>query len=470
MSSSLSKKIGFWSATALIAGSIIGSAVFIKPATMAAQLGSPILLAVVWLVAGLFSLCGALIYAELGAAMPETGGIYVFFRKMFGNFTAFIYGWSAFAVINTAAVAAISFVCAKYAGYFLHLPQFDAGVVASVKWHIPFVGDLFPLQDAGVKILAIVLVLLFTWINYRSVNAGNRFQLFSTGIKLLVIAALSFGLFFSGKGDAAHFFDHSSPLPDNMTGAIVVAMTGAFYAYDGWINITLVAGEIRHPQKNIPRSLLTGMLICIVTYLLINQAYLYVLPISVMKDSPLVAADAIEVAWGHTGGMIVAILIVICTVGALNGNLMATSRVTYAMGQDGNFFSWTGKTNSRYLTPGNALWLHAVWTCLFIISGSFDMLADMFVFVTWIAYALGAAGIFILRKKRKDIARPYVAWGYPLLPLLFILFSVFYLVITVWNDISNYLDHKQPVINSLLGLLLTAAGIPLYFYFRKKDK
>jgi len=435
---------------------------------MAAQLGSPVWLAVVWLIAGLFSLCGALIYAELGAAIPETGGIYVFFRKMFGNFTAFIYGWAAFAVINTAAVAAISFVCARYADYFLHLPQADSGLVNSFKLHIPFIGDLFPLQDIGVKAIAVLLVLLFTWINYRSVNAGNKFQLLSTIVKIIVIAALAIGLFLSGNGSTSNFYHSAMPSPANMVSAFVVAMTGAFYAYDGWVNITFVAGEIKQPQTNIPRSLLTGMVICIITYLLVNQAYLYVLPIDKMAASSLVAVDAIEAAWGHTGSTVVAVLIVVCTLGALNGNLMSTCRVTYAMGQDRNFFSWAGKTNPKYLTPGHALWLHAAWTCLFIISGSFDMLADMFVFVTWIAYGLGATGIFILRRKMKNIAQPYKSPGYPWLPLLFILFSSFYLIITVWNDVSNYINHRQPVINSLLGLVLTAAGIPLFFYLRKK--
>jgi APA family basic amino acid/polyamine antiporter len=468
MPSSLSKKIGFWSATSIIAGSIIGSAVFIKPAAMAAQLGSPVLLTLVWVIAGLLSLSGAMIYAELGAAMPETGGIYVFFRRIFGNFTAFLYGWSALAVINTAAVAAIAFVCARYANYFLHLPSLDEATVASARWHIPLIGDLFPLQDIGIKSVAVLLVLIFTWLNYRSARGGNRFQVISTAVKLLVIATLIGGLLFSGKGDVANFFHSNAPLPENMISAIVVAMTGAFYAYDGWINITFVAGEIRDPQKNIPRSLITGMLICMIVYVLINQAYLYILPVEKMSISSLVAADAIEAAWGHTGGLVIAVFIVICTLGAVNGNLMTTARVTYAMGVDRNFFSWAGKTHKTYLTPGNALWLHAIWTCLFIITGSFDMLADMFVFVTWIAYALGAAGIFLLRRKTKGTALPYKSFGYPVLPLLFILFSTFYLVVTVWNDISNYINHRQPVINSLLGLLLTAAGIPLYFYLRRK--
>lgn len=466
---SLQKKIGFWSATSIIIGSIIGSGVFMKPSSMAAELGSPLWLTAVWIIAGIFTLFGALIYAELGAMMPETGGIYVYFRKMFGDFFAFLYGWAAFSVINTAAVAAIAFVCAEYADYFLHLPRFDSITEQSYKWHIPFIGDLYPLENAGVKSLAVVLVLFLTWLNYRSVKAGSYFQVVSTIVKVAVIAALVFGIFLSGEGSAANFVDAPNPKTGNaLFNGIVIAMTGAFFAYDGWINVTFIAGEIKQPQRNIPRSLLLGVIVCIAIYVLVNQAYLYVLPIGKVIDSPLVAADAIAVAWGKEGGAVVAALIVICTFGAINGNTMATSRITYAMGKDKVFLPWTGKEHKRYNTPGNALLLHGIWTSAFIITGSFNMLADMFVFVTWIAYLFGAIGIFMLRKRMPGLLRPYRIWGYPLVPILFIVFSAFYLITTVKSDIQNYLDHAQPVINSVLGLAITALGIPLYYYFKRK--
>ena len=467
---SLQKKIGLWAATSIVAGSIIGSGVFMKPATMAAQLGSPIWLTLVWIIAGVFSLFGALIYAELGAMMPRTGGIYVYFREMFGEFVAFLYGWAAFAVINTAAVAAIAFVCAQYADYFLHLPRFSAAVEQSYVWTIPFIGDLHPLENFGVKMLSIFFVLFFTWLNYRSVKAGSSFQLISTVIKMLVIAALVFGIFFSGEGSLSHFV--ASDNPKTGTGlmqGIIVAMTGAFFAYDGWINITFMAGEIKQPQKNIPKSLFIGVFTCIAVYLLVNQAYLYALPIEQMATSQLVASDAIAVVLGNTSGAIVAALIVICTFGALNGNIMATTRITYAMGKDKVFLPWTGKEHKRYNTPGNALWLHAIWTSLFIISGSFDMLADMFVFISWVSYGVGAVGIFLLRKKMPNIERPYKIWGYPVVPLLFIAFTTFYLFFTIWSDVSNYLAGRQPVINSVFGILLTAIGVPLFYYYRKRN-
>lgn len=468
-SSSLAKSIGFWSASSIIIGSIIGSGVFMKPATMAAQLGSPVWLTIVWVIAGVFSLFGALIYAELGAMMPETGGIYIYFRKMFGDFVGFLYGWAAFSVINTAAVAAIAFVCAEYADLFFYLPRLDHATEQRFSMHIPFIGDMYPLENIGVKMLAVFFVLFLTALNYRSVKAGSLFQLISTVLKVLVIAALIAGIFLSGKGTLQNFVTAENPKEGwSLLSSIVVAMTGAFYAYDGWINITAIAGEIKQPQKNIPRSLITGVFVCILIYILVNQAYLYVLPVEKVATSSLVAADAISIAWGTTGGMIVAVCIVICTFGAINGNILATARITYAMGQDKIFWPWTGKTHTRFQTPGNALWLHGIWTCLFIITGSFDMLADMFVFITWIAYLFGAIGIFWLRKKYKSAKRPYSTWGYPLVPVLFIAFSTFYLVITVRNDVYNYLYDKQPVINSLLGLAITGLGLPLYFYFKQK--
>ncbi len=466
---SLTKKIGFWAATAIIIGSIIGSGVFMKPASMAEQLGSPIWLTVVWVIAGLFSLFGALVYAELGAMMPETGGIYVYFRRMFGDFVAYLYGWAAFSVMNTAAVAAIAFVCAQYADYFLHLPGFDAVTEQSVVLHLPFIGDIFPLKNFGVKSLAITLVAGLTWLNYRSVKAGSSFQLISTVVKIGVIAALVVGIFFFGHGSFDNFFRSENPKQGGaLLSGFIAALTGAFFAYDGWVNITFVAGEIKQPQRNIPRSLFTGVIACIIVYILVNQAYLYVLPVEKIAASSLVASDAISIALGNTGGALVAAMIVICTLGAINGNIMATTRVTYAMGKDKVFLPWAGKEHRRYQTPGNALWLHAAWIALLIVSGSFDMLADMMVFISWIAYGMGAVGIFMLRKKLPHAERPYKIWLHPFVTLLFIGFTALFLIITVYNDVTNYLNDRQPVVNSLLGIVITALGVPLYFYFRKR--
>jgi APA family basic amino acid/polyamine antiporter len=465
------RSIGFWPATAIIVGSIIGSGIFMKPAVMAAQVASPVWLSLTWIIAGLFSLFGALIYAELGAMFPRTGGLYIYFKYMYGDFVAFLYGWGAFAVINSASVAAISFVCAQYADYFLHLPRLPVTTEQAWVCHIPLLGNLYPLQNLGVKMLAIGLVLGLTFLNYLSARAGNVLQVVTTFIKVGVIVLLVLGIFFSGNGSAQHLIAPAVHPKEgwNLVGGLVAALTGAFMAYDGWVNITFVGGEVRLPQKNIPKSLLTGLLVCITVYLLVNLAYLYVLPAHIMAASPLVAQDAIAVALGKTSGAIVAALIVICTFGAINGNTLSISRVTYAMGKDKLFFAWTGKEHPRFHTPGNALWLHGIWSSLLIMSGSFDMLADMFTFTAWVAYLLGAIGVFLLRKKMPLQPRPYKVWGYPLVPLLFIGFALFYVVSTVWNDISRYMAGEAPVVNSLFGLAVTALGAPLYLYFRRQS-
>lgn len=469
----LKRQIGFSAVVSIVVGSIIGSGVFMKPATMAAQVASPVWLALIWVIAGLFSLFGALIYAEAGAMFPETGGQYIFFKKMFSPVVGFLYGWGALAVINTSAVAAISFVCAQYADFFLHLPRFSEPVENGTLFHIPFIGDLYPLKNAGVKCLAIVLVISFTALNAASIKWSSRLQFVSTVVKIIVLFILVAGIFLSGKGSFSNFITPSSQTvlstPELVAG-IVAALTGAFMAFDGWVNVTFLGGEIKNPQRTIPRSLITGVIICIVVYLLVNQAYLYVLPVDAMAGSSLVASDAIAVALGKTSEAIVAALIVICTFGAINGNIMATTRITYAMSCDRLFFAWAGKESRQSGAPVNALWLHAAWTIVFIISGSFDMLADMFTFISWIAYLCGAVGIILLRRKIPDAPRPYRMWGYPVVPLLFILFTLFYLFTTVRNDVINYITGKTPVINSLLGILITAAGLPLYYYFRNRSK
>jgi APA family basic amino acid/polyamine antiporter len=464
------QSIGFGAATAVVAGSIIGSGIFMKPAVMAAQVGSPIWLTVVWIVAGIFSLFGALIFAEIGCMFPQTGGLYVYLRHMYGEFVAFLYGWAGFTVINTASVAAIAFVCAQYADFFMHLPQFPPAVEQSVVWHLPFLGNLYPLDNVGVKSMAIALVLGLTLVNYLSVRAGSALQLVSTLIKIVVVTLLVAGIFYSGNGTTANFVNPSVHPKQGfgLLGGLVAALTGAFMAYDGWINITFLGGEVRNPQKNIFRSLVTGVSVCIIVYLLVNQAYLYVLPVDKMAVSPLVASDAIAVALGETSGAIVAALIVICTFGAINGNTMAISRVTFAMARDRLFIPWTGKEHPRFHTPGNALWLHGIWATFLIISGSFDMLADMFTFVTWAAYLFGAIGVIILRKRMPDQLRPYKVWGYPVVPWLFIAFASFYLVSTIWNDVNNYINDRVPVVNSLLGLTVTALGVPVYFYYQRQ--
>lgn len=468
----LERRLGLWASISIVVGSIIGSGIFMKPAIMAGQVGSPLILLLVWVVAGVVSLFGGMINAEVGTLLPKTGGQYVFFRYMYGDFFAFMYGWASLSVINTASAASIAFVFAQYAEYFIDLPRFSSEFEKSVSFAIPFIGKIFPLENMGVKTLAIALISIFTWINYYSVKVGGAVQVFFTLLKVGSLLMVVLLIFFWGKGSVQNFFTVSDDRDTSSWGMIsgfIAACSGALMAYDGWNNLGFVAGEIKNPGKNIPRGLVIGLTTCLLMYVLITQAYLYVLPIDEMKRSSLVASDALRIVMGVAGGGLVALLVMISTAGATNGNILPCARITFAMAGDNKFFPWAGKVHPRFHTPGNALLLQGVWACLFVLSGSFDMLTDMFVFVSWMFYGFAGYGVFILRKKMPDTERPYRVWGYPVVPVIFILFAGFYFAVTLHTDITNYIAGKTVFINSVFGLVITCLGIPLYWYFRRKN-
>ncbi|MGE5107145.1 MAG: APC family permease, partial [Sphingobacteriales bacterium] len=280
------------------------------------------------------------------------------------------------------------------------------------------------------------------------------------------------GILFSGKGTTVNFITNSPGFDLSgwkLLGAFMAATTGAFAAYDGWNNLNMVAGEIKDPKKTITRSLIMGLWACIFVYVLVTLAYMYVLPMDVMAKSPLVASDATAVIFGPVGGTIIAILIVVSTFGVTNVNLLTNARVVFAMSESKIFFKSAAKVHPKFKTPGNAVMILGIWSSLLVLSGSFDILADMFIFVSWVFYGLVIWGLFILRKKIPDAERPYKAWGYPLIPLLFLAFTTIYVITTLYNDINNYIEGKSPIINSVFGLILTAIGIPLYFYFKRKN-
>ena len=460
----LQRTLSLSSVIALVIGGVIGSGIFMKPAVMASQLGSPVLLLAVWVVAGIITLFGALTNAEAAAMFPETGGQYIFFQKMYGNGFAFLYGWSAFAVFNTAGNASIAYVCSTYADYFLHLPQLNSSTVASVQIHIPFIGTIYPLQNIGIKLLTVFLIVLFTWINTRSVQWGAGVQRFLTALKVTAILVLIFGIFFSGNGSSEHLFQKLSNAPQGFSviPAFMAATAGAFWAYDGWNNITFIAGEIKHPQKVIPKSLLFGLSTCILIYALLNYAFILALPVEAMAASSFIGADAASAIWGSTGAALIVLLVVASTLGTTNSNVLATARVTFAMGSESKWFQAAQKVHPVFQTPAHALWINAAWTIVLIFSGSFDMLTDMLIFVSWLFYGMSALGVIILRFKMKHRERPYKVWGYPLVPVVFVLFTFFFLVSTVYTDVMNYRSGTTPIINSLFGLLIAAVGIPVY--------
>jgi len=469
--SGFKRTIGLNTTIAIVAGGVIGSGIFMKPSLMASQLGSPLLLLSVWLVAGLVSLFGALSNSELATMFPETGGPFVFFQKIYGNAFAFVYAWAAFAVTNTAGNASIAYVFSQYTNYFVEMPRFSEAIERSFHFTIPFIGTIFPLENFGVKSLTILLLFALTLVNYRSAKDGGTLQRVLTALKIIAMLILVGGLFFSSKGSFSNTVTASGTMPHGwaLVGAYMAAISGAFWAYDGWNNITFVAGEVENPRKNIPRGLFIGLSLCVVLYALINLAYSYILPIGSMAASSFVASDAATIAWGSVGGSIIALLVILSTLGAANANVLATARTTYAMGEDNKLFAPAACIHPKFQTPGNALFFNLVWSTLLIFSGSFDMLTDMLVFVTWFFYGMSALGVLILRFKMPDVDRPYKVWGYPVVPVLFVAFVAFYLGSTLYTDITQYLEGKTHLINSLLGLAITCVGIPVYYLSRKKS-
>lgn len=467
------RTIGLTTATALVITSIIGSGIFMRPAEMAGLLGSPLLLMLVWIIAGVFTLLSIMVIAEIAAMVPETGGNYAFMRHMYGDFWAYLYGWSAFSVVNGAGTAGIAFISAQYAEYFFTLPRFSTEIENSVIFHIPMVGDIFPLENFGVKILTVITLCIFTIISYRSTKTSGLLQSVFSAAKVAAIILLAGGLFFSGNGHFSNFIESSAIIkPEGfaLVAALVAASNGALQAYDGCNNMLNITGEIKEPGRNIPKSLFLGLSACILIYLLINAAMMYVLPVDKMAGSSLVASDAATAAFGVTGGGLIAFLICLSVLGTTSANIFTPPRMTFAMAQNDRFFRMAGKVHPRFQTPGNALLVHLGLMIVMVLSGSFFILTDMYIFIVWAFNLMLMAGLFILRRKMPERERPYKVWGYPWMPLLVIVFNAFYLIITLVDDIQNYIEGKSRLMNSVFGVAVTALGIPLYWYFRWKYK
>lgn len=461
--------LGFFTTVSIVVGAVIGSGIFKKPALMAQQLGSPELLIGIWVLAGVLTLFGALTNAEVAGMISATGGQYIYFQKMYGNFIAYLYGWAVFAVIQTGSIASITYVFSEYSQHFWTLFAFPPHIEKSVVLHIPYIGNIFPLQSFGVKLLTIGIIWGLTLVNYLGVRFGGLIQNIFTVLKVAAMLALVVLSFTIGSGSTANFFtDSSSAAPQATIALIVAALSGAFWAYDGWNNITYIAGEIKDPQRNIPRALIVGTLIIISVYVLINLAYLYILPIDTIAGSTLVATDTALKVIGGFGAAFITAAVMVSTFGTANGTIMASARVYFAMAREGMFFKNIGTVQQHFKTPGNALLLQAIWTSVLVLSGTFDTLTDMLIFVSWIFYALGAIGVFVLRRKMPDAERPYKVWGYPFVPAIFIALAVLFVAMTLYGDITAYREGKTEIINSLFGLLLVGIGLPLYIYFKRK--
>jgi APA family basic amino acid/polyamine antiporter len=468
--------LGLFTTIMMVVGGVIGSGIFRKPGVMAAGLGSAELLFGVWLLAGVITLFGALTNAEIAGMIPETGGQYIYFERTFGSCFAFLYGWAVFVVMQTGSIAAVAYVFAEYASQFIHLPE--AGpAVAGWSFHLPFIGDVSPWKEIGVKCLAAGLIAVLTAVNFIGVKFGGLVQNVFTIAKVAAMALLALGAFLLPTGGSVSNLTSQSALihPHGFAlfAAIAFALQGAFWAYDGWNKLTYIAGEVKEPQKNVPRGLVVGMFIVTGIYLLMTVAYSYVLPIDVMAKSKLVAADVGEKCFAG-GARWIAVAVMISTFGTTNSIILATARVFFSMSRRGVFPRIVGTTHSRFHTPAAALVLQAVWSALLLLSGTFDTLTDTLIFVSWVFYAAGAYGIFILRKKEPNTPRPYKVPGYPVVPSIFIVFSILYLIFTIYNDVVGYqaarAAGKPAMIDSAFGTALVLAGIPIYWHYRRKQK
>jgi APA family basic amino acid/polyamine antiporter len=437
----------------IVVGTVIGSGVFLVPSTMIAKVGSVKALFAVWIFAGILSLFGALTYAELAAAMPEAGGEYVYLSAAYGPFWGFLYGWTQFWVAKSGSIATLA------AGFYTYLTAFVPALAVPVvvtPFHIGPGGTLLEIHYG--QLVAIAVIGILGGVNYVGVRSGGNVQVAVTALKMLLIAGiLCIGLF-SGAGDFTHLSEHIPSL-GGISG-FFAAMVSALWAYDGWNNVSMVSSEIREPQRNLPRSLILGTLAVVVTYLLINLAYFYVLSPAEVSGSHRVAADMMSRLYGPAAAGAVTVAVLISIFAALNGSILSGSRVPYAMARDGLFFRPAAAVHPKFNTPGASTLLLCGWSSIVVLSGWYDDLYNFVIFGSWILYLLTALSVIVLRRKQPSLYRPYHVLGYPWVPVLFVAVAAFLLFSTL---------QTRPR-ESLMGLGLMAASIPFYFHWKSKAK
>ena len=450
----LVRSLGLLDATLLIVGSVIGSGIFFAPSIMAGYLQSPGLLLGLWVLGGLLTLAGALSYAELAAAMPRAGGQYVFLSEAFSPLFGFLYGWTLLLAINTGFVAAVAVAFAKTLGFF-----------------VPGVGEehaLFTLLGTTfttAQLVALVVIAVLTWLNVTGLRAGATVQNLFTLAKLAALGVLVAMAVVTAKGSASNFQPVASlalgpeGLKVGLFAALAGAMSKALFSYDSWYTVTFAAEEVKDPERNLPRSLILGTLGIMVAYAAAVAAYLYLVPIGEMAavTENRIATEAAVRMIGPAGGAFIAAAILVSTFGCVNGLTLAGARVVYAMGRDGLFFRGASRVHPRYRTPAAALVLHGLVAGVLTLTGTYSDLLTLTAFSSLLFNVLTVVGLFVLRHRRPDLPRPYRVWGYPVVPLLFVAVALFFLV---------YMPVADPR-NTGLGLLLTAAGIPAYLYWRR---
>ena len=434
----LLRALGAKTGMALIIGANKGSGIFMVPSSVASLVGSPSLSLLVWICAGILAAAGALCFAELGAAIPHSGGMYVFLKRAYRvDIIAYLFGWATLFITMTGAMGAVASAFARYAG------------------------GLFAIDDIwSERFIAVGCILFLTFINCLGIKVGGLFQNIFAFIKVgSVLAVIVTGIVL-GQGSTVEW----TPIVQETTGASLIggfslAMLGALFAYNGWFFITFISEEVKNPQNNIPRAILGGLGIVMAVYILANLVYLHVLPFEELQQSRRVAADTMNILVGSSGAMAISAFIMLTSFGTVNAQLMATPRVYYAMAKNGFFFRIFQYVHPRFRTPISAIVLQGIWASLFALTGTYVQLIGFTAFFTYIFLLLSVIGLIILRRKEPNLPRPYRTWGYPVTPILFIIISAGVLI----N--AFVIDFTRP----LTGLIILAVGLPFYFFWKKNQ-
>jgi basic amino acid/polyamine antiporter, APA family len=424
---------------------------------MAAELHSSVWILSAWLVGGIVTIFGALGNAEIAGMLADTGGEFVYFKKIYNRFFAFIYGWSLFTVIQTATISSLAYVFAQSLGSIVPIPH-----LLQPLEHFTIGGVFYPFQDFGIKFTAISLILVLTYLNISGLKSGAGV---SRAIVYLVFACLFIIVVF-GLGSKVSTPAQSIRLSELGNGTVTLssfftAMLAAFWAYQGWVSVGFIGGEVKDAKKNIPKGIIIGVALVILIYLVVNFTYLSLLSIPQLEQihsagNQIAAVEAVRSFWGSYGVVFISLLILVTTLGCTNASILTGARPYFAMAQDRLFFSPVAKIN-KHNVPSNSLLWQGIWASVLVLSGSFDQLTDMLIFAVFIFYGANSLGVFILRRKMPDTYRPYKVWGYPVVPALFILFCIGLIFNTILTRPRE----------AAIGVSLILLGIPVYLLLRK---
>jgi APA family basic amino acid/polyamine antiporter len=454
----LVRTLGMGYVIIFVVANIIGSGVYKKIAPMASELHSSIWILIAWIVGGIITLFGALSNAEVAGLLADTGGEFVYLKKIYNRFFSFMYGWSLFTVIQTATISSLAYVFAQSLNSIITIP-----VIFSSLQHFTLGGIFYPFQDFGVKMTAILLILILTGLNISGLKSGAGV---SRALTVLVFIGLLTVVFFglsSVTVKPANFMDFKELTNGTITlSSFYTAMLAAFWAYQGWVSVGFIGGEVKDPTRNIPKGIVTGVFIVIFIYLLVNVTYLTLLSIPQLihiheSGNQIAAVEAVRTFWGKGGVMFISLLILVTTLGCTNASILTGARPYYAMAREKLFFRGIAKINNANV-PSNSLLWQGIWASVLVLSGTFDQLTDMIIFSVFIFYGATALGVFVLRHRIPDEHRPYKVWGYPVVPAVFILFCVglfFNTIITRPREAA-------------IGLILIFSGIPVYFFLKRK--